>query len=269
MLRVTVNGKEEKALEGETVSSLAKRLSIAADVYIRNGFAVEGTLPLRNGDQITLIEKGKMPDKAQLERMMAARHTPYVHERVKKATVGIAGLGGLGSNIAVMLARTGVGRLILADFDLVEPSNLNRQSYLMRHLGRPKTEALKEQIGEINPYVSVDTHTVRVEEANAAALFGDCDVVCEAFDDPASKATLVSALLEGRPKIKLVAASGMAGFESANSIKTVRRFENLYLCGDGTNEAREGNGLMAPRVTVCAAHQANMALRLLLGITEV
>lgn len=171
MLRVTVNGKEEKALEGETVSSLAKQLSIAADVYIRNGFAVEGTLPLRNGDQITLIEKGKMPDKAQLERMMAARHTPYVHERVKKATVGIAGLGGLGSNIAVMLARTGVGRLILADFDLVEPSNLNRQSYLMRHLGRPKTEALKEQIGEINPYVSVDTHTVRVEEANAGRPF--------------------------------------------------------------------------------------------------
>lgn len=269
MLQVTVNGKGAEALEGETLSSLAKRLFPAADVYIRNGFAVEGTLPLREGDQITLIEKGKMPDKAQLERMMTARHTPFVHERVKKATVGIAGLGGLGSNIAVMLARTGVGKLILADFDLVEPSNLNRQSYFIRHLGRPKTEALKEQIEEINPYVSVEIHTVRVEETNAVALFGDCDVVCEAFDDPASKAALVSALLEGRPKIKLVAASGMAGFESANSIKTVRRFENLYLCGDGTNEAKEGNGLMAPRVTVCAAHQANMALRLLLGITEV
>lgn len=269
MLHIVVNGTAQEVREGETLASLAKRLSIAADVFIRNGFAVGAHTQLADGDQAALIEKGRMPDQKELESLMAARHTPFVHGRVKQAVVGIAGLGGLGSNIAVMLARTGVGKLILADFDVVEPSNLNRQSYFISHLGMAKTEAISQQIGEINPYVLVEAHTLRVTKENAAALFGGCDVVCEAFDDPSAKAALVTALLEEAPKVKIVAASGMAGYESANAIKTVRRFANLYLCGDGESEAREGNGLMAPRVAVCAGHQANMALRLLIGITEI
>ena len=178
-------------------------------------------------------------------------------------------MGGLGSNIAVMLARIGVGKLLLVDFDVVEPSNLNRQSYYVSHLGLLKTEALKEQLAQINPFIQVETRAVRVEEENVVPLFQEYDVICEAFDKPAAKAVLVNTALEKLPQVKVVAASGMAGFGSANTIKTKQVMERLYVCGDLESGACRGRGLMAPRVQVCAGHQANMVLRLLVGELEV
>lgn len=188
-----------------------------------------------------------------------------IQEKLKSGRIAIAGLGGLGSNIAVMLARMGVGKLLLVDFDVVEESNLNRQYYDTTHLGIKKTLALKEQIGRINPSVETDTWDAKVEEHNVLEIFEDYPIVCEAFDKPQYKAVLVNALLE-KPNTKIVAASGMAGFESANSIRTRRVFGNLYVCGD--SEPQAGAGFMAPRVAVCAGHQANMAVRLLLGIED-
>lgn len=201
-----------------------------------------------------------------LQQKMAARHSPGVHERMKRSIVGIAGLGGLGSNIAAMLARMGVGHLVLADFDVVEPGNLNRQNYFVSQLGKYKTEATAEQLLQINPFITVEFHTVRVDEQNAASLFGGCDVVCEAFDNPESKAMLVSTLLGECTGVKLVCGSGMAGIGSSNEILTRRRMSRLYVCGDGLSEA--ATGIMAPRVIICAGHQANMAVRLLMGVEE-
>lgn len=266
-MRVTVNGRQI-VTEAQSLSALKTELQRQADVVILNGFQTAEDFSLSEGDTITLIQKGAMPDKAELERMMCARHTPLVHDRVKNASVAVAGLGGLGSHIAVMLARTGVGRLLLVDFDTVEPSNLNRQCYDISHLGMEKTAAMKAQLRQINPYITVETVTVRVTEENAPELFRDCDVLCEAFDDPAAKAALTNAILTHFPEKKLVASSGMAGYGSANTIRTRKVFRNLYLCGDGETTAEPGCGLMAPRVTVCAAHQANMVLRLLLNIDE-
>lgn len=203
---------------------------------------------------------------AELEKQMAARHCTGVHERMKQSCVGIAGLGGLGSNIAAMLARMGVGRLVLADFDVVEPSNLNRQNYFVSQLGRYKTEATAEQLRQINPFVTLEPHTVRVDEHNASELFGGCQVVCEAFDNPQSKAMLVSTLLSQCPQIKLVCGSGMAGYGSANEMLTRRKMSRLYVCGDERTEAEEG--IMAPRVMICAGQQANMTVRLLMGLEE-
>lgn len=200
---------------------------------------------------------------------MCARHTPRVHEKVKKARVAVAGLGGLGSNITISLARTGVGHLHLIDFDIVEPSNLNRQQYKISHLGMYKTDAIKKEIEEINPYITVTTECVRVTEENAAALFKDDDIICEAFDNPESKSLLVNTILEAFPEKAIVAASGMAGYESGNLIKTRRISKNFYLCGDGVTDAKIGRGLMAPRVSICAGHQANMVLRLIVGEEEV
>jgi sulfur carrier protein ThiS adenylyltransferase len=180
----------------------------------------------------------------------------------------VAGLGGLGSNISVLLARTGVGHLLLVDFDTVEPSNLNRQSYYVSHLGMAKTDAMVQQLRQINPFITVESKTVRVTSENASTLFHDCDIVCEAFDNPVAKAELINSMLSQFPDKPIVAASGMAGFGSSNEIQTRKKFRNLYVCGDGETGAAVGNGLMAPRVTVCAAHQANMVLRLILGITE-
>lgn len=265
---ITCNGKPVEIPDGALFQDTARALVPAASVTIRNGFQTSENCPLADGDSITLIEKGVMPPQDVLEHMMAARHSPKVHETVRRARVGIAGLGGLGSNIAAMLARLGVGQLVLADFDVVEPSNLNRQNYFVSHLGQNKTDATASLIHEINPFISVETHTVRVTADNACELFGHCDVVCEAFDNPACKAELVSALLSESDTVRIVSGSGMAGYGSANAIVTRRRMARLYVCGDGETAAANGVGLMSPRVTVCAAHEANMVLRLLLGIEE-
>jgi len=240
----------------------------ASEVTIVNGYHTNENQRLREGDQVVLIQKGQTPLREELEAMLLARLTPGVYERVRSAKVGIAGLGGLGSNIAMMLARTGIGLLVLADFDTVEPSNLNRQCYGVSHLGMQKTDACANQIREINPLVQVQTYPHRITARNAVSCFGACDIVCEAFDNPCAKAELINAILEMEKGPILVSGSGMAGMDSANRIHTRRALRRLYVCGDETSEAREGVGLMAPRVTVCAGHQANMALRLLMGETE-
>ena len=266
-MEILLNGKPF-ATNATTLHALRDAHPDKADVVILNGYQTSDDLPLSPGDTVALIQKGVLPDRDELESLMCARHTPAIHQKVKAARVAIAGLGGLGSNIAVLLARTGVGHLFLVDFDTVEPSNLNRQSYYVSHLGLSKTEAMSRQLREINPFLTVETQQVRVTGDNAAALFSGYDVVCEAFDNPESKAALINAMLEHHPDKPLVAASGMAGYGSSNTIQTKRRFHNLYVCGDGETAAAVGNGLMAPRVTVCAAHQANMVLRLILGLTE-
>ena len=201
----------------------------------------------------------------ELHDALVARHGAAMQERLDRAAVGIAGLGGRGSHSAVHLARLGVGRLVLVDFDVVDVTNLHRQHYTMQDVGVPKTLALLEQLEAINPYLDYETHTERVIPANAARLFAGCDVVCEAFDRAEQKAMLIETLLTRLPDAFLVSGSGMAGSGSANAIRTERRFGRLYVCGDGVSDTADGVGLLAPRVAVCAAHQATMALRLLLG----
>ena len=206
--------------------------------------------------------------KEELHAALVERHGADIQQKLDQASVGIAGLGGLGSNIAVHLARLGVGRLVLVDFDTVEVSNLNRQHYTMKDIGIPKTLALLEQLEAINHYLQYEPHTERVIPANAARLFWDCDVICEAFDRADQKAMLIETLLEQLPDTPIVSGSGMAGYGSANLMRTERRFGRLYVCGDGTSDIADGIGLMAPRVALCAAQQATMVLRLLLGHTD-
>ena len=145
-----------------------------------------------------------------------ARHGPELQERFSAASVAVCGLGGLGSNLALCLARAGVGRLHLIDFDRVDLSNLHRQQYFTPQLGRPKTEALRDILAAAAPDVTVTIHTARVTEDNLDALLADCRIVCEAFDTPEDKALLVNAVLERFPDKYVVAASGMAGLGPAN-----------------------------------------------------
>ena len=260
-MKLNINGTEYEV--NNTLSELKNQFN--ADVTIINGFQTDEDIELKSGDNLVFIQKGKMPDRNQFEAMLSARHTPKLYEKFKSVSVGVAGLGGLGSNIAVMLAQSGIGKLVIADFDMVEPSNLNRQHYSISHLGMTKAEAVKQQIADINPYVEVISYNVRIDISNASDIFGGCDILCEAFDNPANKAMLISAMLSECPNIKVVSGSGMAGIESSNTIITKRRFKNLYICGDGETEAKMGRGLMAPRVAICAGHQANMVLRLASG----
>lgn len=209
-----------------------------------------------------------MLTKDELHDALVERHGADIQDKLDRASVGIAGLGGLGSHIAVFLARLGVGRLVLVDFDVVDVTNLNRQHYTAKDLGIPKTLALQEQLEAINPYLTYETYTERVIPSNAARLFAGCDVVCEAFDKADQKAMLTETLLERLPDMPIVSGSGMAGCGSPNDIRTTRRFGRLYVCGDGESDIAGGLGLMAPRVAVCAAHQATTVLRLLLGESE-
>ncbi|MEL7564342.1 MAG: sulfur carrier protein ThiS adenylyltransferase ThiF [Dehalobacterium sp.] len=267
-MKIEVNGKKMN-LACQTAFEVKKQIGQEKDVVILNGFQIDEDCKLSENDILNLIPKGTIPKKEELESMMMARHTPNVHKKLKDGKVAIAGLGGLGSNIAISLARIGVGHLLLVDFDIVEPSNLNRQNYHISHLGIPKTAALKQQIADINPFIKIETENVKVTEDNMIDLFHGYDIICEAFDKPEAKSMLVNMALNKLPNVKIVAASGMAGYDSANLIKTVNPLNRLYLCGDFENEAKIGKGLMAPRVQICAGHQANMVLRLLLGINGV
>lgn len=204
-----------------------------------------------------------LPTKQELDSAFDARFPEEFHRAVSGARVAIAGLGGLGSNLAVMLTRCGVGHLFLVDFDRVDITNLNRQAYRIPHLGQYKTDALPSILREINPYLEVETRCVRVSEANAAELFGSYSLVCEAFDRPENKAILVNTLLSKCPHTTIVSGSGMAGYGEANTIQTTRVMRRLYVCGDRTTDVNDGIGLMAPRVAVCAGHQANQVIRLI------
>ena len=207
-------------------------------------------------------------DRERLKQALIARHGAENQKKFAAASVGVAGLGGLGSHIAVLLARLGVGRLVLADFDRVDLTNLHRQHYFLPHLGRYKTQALAEQLKQINPWLDYELHTTRVTADNACTLFRGCQAVCEAFDQPDQKAMLVQTLLAGLPDTAVVAGSGMAGMGPANAITTRKVMSRLWLCGDGESDIAQGVGLTAPRVAVCAAHQATLVMRLLLGKLE-
>lgn len=204
----------------------------------------------------------------EFEKAMIERHTAEVHNKLKNASVAIAGLGGLGSNIAVSLARCGVGHLFLVDFDRVDMTNINRQQYFVDQMGMYKTEALKSTIEKINPYIDIEIKTICVTEENALSLFGEYNIVCEAFDRAQNKAMLVNMLLENTDSY-VVSASGMAGYLSSNTIKTKKLMKRLYICGDGETDSADVNGLMAPRVAICANHQANAVLRIICGEFEV
>ncbi len=262
MIQVQLNERTLAVKNGTTLYQFRDQEVPLADIVIYNGFAISYDTILKNGDVVVLINRGKRVTSEELESLLVARHTPGVHAKVKQATIGIAGVGGLGSAVAIALGRTGVGRMVLADFDLVEPSNLNRQQFFLDQLGQPKVKALAETLARINPYTKVVPKRIEVTRSNAIRIFKDCTIVAECFDEPAAKAMLVQTL-SGHNIV--VAASGIAGCDVANTIVTKKRLEGLYVVGDEVNKAAPGQGLMAPRVGVAAHHQANAILRLILG----
>ena len=264
-MNIRINEKEVAVGEGSTLAALAATYKPGADVLILNGFPVPADTLLSEGDELFLIRRGELPGEDELEHLMAARHTPGVHARLKQAVVGIAGVGGLGSAVAVALARVGVGRLVMVDFDVVEPSNLNRQQYFVDQIGALKVDALAENLKRINPYVVVETHPLMLAPENIPDIFANCSVVVEAFDRADMKAMLVNSLLSRMPGVTVVASSGLAGYGSNNSIITRRVTARLYLVGDEVSEALPGSGLMAPRVGIAAGHQANQVVRIILG----
>ena len=209
-----------------------------------------------------------VPTREEWFDALVERHGRERQEAFRNACVAVCGLGGLGSNIAISLARAGIGKLILIDFDEVDITNLHRQQYKAYQIGMPKTEALSENLREIAPYTELVTHTVKLTEDNICVFVKDADIVCEAFDSAECKVMLINTVLTKMPGIPIVSGSGMAGFGSANTIKTTKITDTLYICGDGVSDVNDGIGLVASRVMVCAGHEAHMILRILSGETD-
>ena len=185
----------------------------------------------------------------------------FIREKLKDKTVGIAGAGGLGSNVAVALARIGIGKLIFIDFDRVEKSNLNRQYYFESQIGQAKVEALKENIKKIDSNVELIAHNKKLTNENMEEIFGSVDILVEAFDDPYEKANLISGYKLMRPEVPIVAASGIGGYNPGENINITRPMKGLWIVGD---EDASDELFIAPMVGIVANHQANIVLRILL-----
>ena len=264
-MQIKVNEKNHTFEENTSVGAVRDRIKADADLLIVNGFPASEEIPLQNGDRVILIRRGEIPGADELDALLTARHTPGVHEVIKGSTIGIAGVGGLGSAIAIALTRTGIGHLIIADFDIVEPSNLNRQQFFLDQIGLPKVYALRDTLSRINPNVRVTACHLRLTPTNITEVLGHAQVLVEAFDLAEQKVMLIETFAARFPDRPIVTGSGMAGYGPANTVQTQQVANNLYLCGDGSTAAAPGTGLMAPRVGVAAHHQANAVLRLLLG----
>jgi sulfur carrier protein ThiS adenylyltransferase len=184
-----------------------------------------------------------------------------------KFRVGIAGAGGLGSNCAVALARSGVGTLVLADFDVIEKENLSRQYYFTEQVGMMKTVALKENINRINPDVSVIIHQTKLDRSNISAIFLGCDVLVEAFDRPDMKEMLIETVHLNMSSMPLVIGSGLAGWGKSGDIRCRKIDESLYVCGDESSEVSDNLPPMAPRVAIVANMQANVVIEILMTLT--
>ena len=198
-----------------------------------------------------------------LKRAIFSAHDPVVLAVLRSSVVAIAGAGGLGSNAAVCLARAGVGRLIIADCDRVEPSNLNRQYFFTDQIGERKVRALRDNLMRINPFSTYDIHDVKVTPSRVARLFGEADILIEAFDRAEAKQMLIETWLTLFPDKPVIAASGLAGYGKNSKIRT-RRLGSLYICGDEESDCAPDVSPMAPRVAAVAALQANLAVELLM-----
>jgi sulfur carrier protein ThiS adenylyltransferase len=187
-----------------------------------------------------------------------------IKDKLQDKVVGIAGCGGLGSNAAIALARTGIGKLVLADFDRVEPANLNRQYYFSDQLGEFKAEALRDNIHKVDENINVETHVVNLEPESVITFFADCDVIIEAFDVDAAKQMIIETVLADMPDKYIVSGQGVAGYGNNEGIKT-QRLGKLIIVGDGETEVSENEPPLGPRVAAIANLQANIALEILLN----
>jgi sulfur carrier protein ThiS adenylyltransferase len=187
-----------------------------------------------------------------------------IRSKLQDKVVGIAGCGGLGSNCAVALARAGVGKLVIADFDKVELSNLNRQYYFADQVGKSKVSALNDIIKRIDPSVIVEMHEVHLDDEYIPGIFSDCDIIVEAFDKAEMKQMIIETVTEKMPGKFLVCGVGLAGW-GANQEITVKNYGNIYICGDEVREVSDKFPPLAPRVGIVANMEANQVLELLLG----
>ena len=264
---LTVNEHTVPFHDNQSIAKLAQSHKPDADLFILNGFPATPDTEIQDGDKLSLICKGQTPSAEELDSLLSARHTPGIQKQIKRASIAILGLGGLGSAVAGALAKIGIGKMLLSDYDVVEPSNLNRQHYFVDQIGMPKTKALRDNLLRMNPAISLELIDKQLTETDIPEFFSNVDILIECFDDAVMKASALRAVMNTMPDVAYIGSSGMAGFGENNSIVTKEIRPGMYVVGDAVSEAKPGCGLMAPRVGIAAHHQANQALRIILGDT--
>jgi len=187
-----------------------------------------------------------------------------LRKKLINSSVGIAGAGGLGSNVAISLVRTGIGRLVIVDFDTVEESNLNRQYYFKNQVGKLKVDALKENILRINPKIKIDVFNERLVKGTMHKYFKDVDVIVEALDNAETKTSFIEEVMDKLTEIPIVSASGVTGYGNIDRIKSIN-MGNLHMIYDKNAKDSDKDILTAPKVALIANWQANIILEILLG----
>ncbi len=263
-MKLFVNGVETSIDKPLNLLQLSKLLNMEADIFIVNSFPNDTSYTVKENDNISFIKKGTLPKREHLEYLLNCRQGITITNVLKNSKVVICGCGGLGSNVAVSLARSGIGYIKLIDFDVVEPSNINRQCYFINQIGEYKTNALKNIITEINPYINVDVSNILLDESNIIDEVGGFQVILECFDNVKSKLMLIEKCTAMLSNSFIIGASGVAGYFDTDIIKIKKLGVNALIVGDFENEAGENIPLMAPRVAVAAAIQANETLKYLL-----
>ena len=249
-----------------TVADIIREHKPDADLFLVDGHTVSPSFIITCDVDLLRVQKGAVPLEQELEHSRIGRHSEQGHRAMQKGTVGIAGLGGLGSNVAVALARMGVGRIVGVDYDLVMPSNINRQYYFIEQIGMKKTTALKSTIERINPFMKIDLHDIRITESNVKGIFDECDLIIEAFDKEKSKAMLFEAWQKYYPEKYYIGASGVAGYKDEPPLAIKKMGEHGFMIGDMVSEVATGHSLMAPRVGMAAHMQANLAVKFLVEL---
>lgn len=263
-MKLFINGIEKIIEKPMSLLELSKLLNMEADIFIVNSFPNDKSYMVKENDNISFIKRGTVPKKEHLEHLLNCRQGTNITDVLKKSKVVICGCGGLGSNVAVNLARSGIGHIKLIDFDVVEPSNINRQCYFIKQIGEYKTNALKNIITDINPYIKIDINNILLNENNIIDEVSGFQVILECFDNVKSKLMLIEKCSTLLPEAFIIGASGVAGYFDTDIIKIKKLGANALIVGDFVNEAGENTPLMAPRVAAAAAIQANETLKYLL-----
>lgn len=265
-IKIILNGTSITTVASDYATLRAER-NITADTLIINGHHRQWQTAVANGDEVLMLRSAEPPSPALWRAIYNARYGKDMMKRLQAGRVAICGLGGLGSLVAIELARLGVGRLLLIDGDSVEPTNLARQHYTLNQIGQTKTQALATTLTDLTPLTQVETATTWLDENNTASLLANWPLICECLDQPESKALVTQIILSTLPNATLVGTSGMAGYATGNTIISQQLLPHFYMVGDGKSEGESGIGLMAPRVGLCASAQATLVMRLLLGET--
>lgn len=263
---LTVNEELRPLEPGMLVRDLVRKYKPGANIFYVNGQKALLSTPLREGDICNLIKEHELPTVREMENTLARRHGWKNQKILSRSCVGIMGLGGLGSSVAVSLVKMGVGRLIIADHDVVDLSNIHRQHYFLDQIGQPKTKALKSTLIRSNPFVVITPIDKRLDSASIQTVFRKVDVLVECFDDAQLKAEVFRTVRKQLPHIAYVGSSGVAGFGSGITITSRKIDDRVYMIGDFESDVDAEGSLTATRVGIAAQLQAHQVIRILLGL---